>query len=97
MAVKSALINYTRNCINDNLYTPFYAIEPLLKYFSKPPLKVWECCDFGKSNITKILKDNGYEVISTDIVSGFNFLKDTPNFKFDMIITNPPFSLKMSF
>ena len=53
--------------------------------------------DFGGSMITTCLKNKGCSVISTHINSGFDFLKDKPNFDFDIIITNPPFSLKNEF
>ena len=90
--MKNALINYIKN---DELYTPCNAITPLLEYIDKS-LVVWECTDFGESNITKMLKDNGNKVISTHI-NKFNFLTDKPNFEFDIIITNPPYSLKNEF
>lgn len=93
--MKNAMINYIQNPKNDELYTPTYAIEPLIKYLPKQ-IKIWECTDFGKSNITSILKQHGFEVISTHI-SNFNFLTDKPNFDFDMIVTNPPYSLKDEF
>ena len=38
----------------------------------------------------------GYKVISTN-KEDFDFLTDTPDFDFDMIITNPPYSLKDEF
>ena len=38
----------------------------------------------------------GYNVISTK-KEDFDFLTDTPDFDFDMIITNPPYSLKDEF
>jgi len=33
----------------------------------------------------------------THINRGFDFLKDEPDFDFDIIITNPPYSLKTEF
>ena len=93
--MKQALIDYMKNGVNDELYTPDYAIDPLLKYLPKH-ITIWECTDFGESNITKVLKANGYEVISTHI-KDFNFLTDVPTFHFDAIITNPPYSLKDEF
>lgn len=93
--MKQCLINYIKNEKNDELYTPEYAIISLLKYIPKDKI-IWECTDYGGSNITKVLKENGYNVISTHI-SNFDFLKDYPNFNFDIIITNPPYSLKYVF
>ena len=93
--MKKAMINYMKNEKNDELYTPDYAIEPLLKYLPKDKI-IWECTDFGSSNITKLLKQHDYKVISTH-KDNFDFLTDIPKFDFDIIITNPPYSLKNEF
>ncbi len=69
--MKKTLINYIQHEKNDELYTPDYAVLPLLKYIPKNFI-IWECTDFGKSNITKVFKDNGYKVISTH-KSNFDF------------------------
>jgi len=99
--MKKAMMQATKF---DNLYTPDKAVIPLLPYL--PPIAyeadekeyiIWECCDSGNSKITKILKTECYNVISTDIATGFDFLNNVPNFHFDMIATNPPFSLKDKF
>lgn len=91
------MINYAKihHTINDEIYTPDYAITPILKYLPKDKI-YWECTDYGSSNITKVLKENGYNVISTN-KEQFDFLIDKPDFNFDVIITNPPYSLKDEF
>lgn len=95
--MKQALIDTMQKAKFDNLYTPEYAVTPLLKYLPDTVSTVWECTDFGTSNITKVLKENHYEVITTDLCRGFDFLCQTPSFDFDMIATNPPYSLKDNF
>lgn len=91
--MKKALINYIQHDKYDEIYTPPYAIKPLLYYIPKG-ITVWECCDFGKSEITKLLKEHGCNVISTGKQEDFfTYLPD----EFDMIITNPPYSLKDEF
>lgn len=92
--MKKAMTNYMKNEKFDDLYTPSYAVKPLLKYISKG-ITVWECCDFGKSEITRLLKEHGCKVISTDKEE--NFFQYKPKCNFDMIITNPPYSLKDEF
>lgn len=93
--MNNALINYIKHEKYDEFYTPDEAIYPILKYLDKDKI-YWECTDFGESNITKILKENGYKVIGTN-KQELDFLKDKPNFEFDVIITNPPYSLKDNF
>jgi len=90
--VKKAIIDYIRRWPNDEIYTPEYAVYPLLSYLPKDKI-YWECTDFWDSKITKVLKDNWYKVIWTS----FDFLTQKPNFDFDVIITNPPYSLKTQF
>lgn len=92
--MKKAMINYITSPKFDEFYTPDYAIKPLLKYIPKG-ITVWECCDFGKSEITRLLKEYGCKVISTG--KDENFLNYIPELEFDMIITNPPYSLKDEF
>lgn len=93
--MKQAMINYIKNEKNDELYTPREAIIPILKYLDKDKI-YWECTDFGDSNIRKVMVENGFKVVSTR-KEEFDFLKDDPLFKFDVIITNPPYSTKNKF
>lgn len=78
----------------DDFQTPPEALEPLYK-FLKPSWKIWECAA-GNGNLVKAFRKKSYEVVSTDILSGKDFLEYEPN-EYDCIITNPPFSLKQEF
>lgn len=80
---------------NDELYTPEYAIYPLLEYLPKTAV-IWECTSDGHT-IAEGLKKRGYEVIETHLDNGFNFLTDEPDFDYDIQVTNPPFSKKNEF
>lgn len=93
--MKNVMIGYMKNVKNDEFYTPKEAIYPLLKYLDKNKI-YWECTDFGDSNITKVLKENGFNVIATR-KEEFDFLKNDPVFDFGVIITNPPYSIKDKF
>ena len=93
--MKQAMVNYMQQEKNDELYTPDEAIVPILKYLDKEKI-YWECTDFGESNITKVLRENGFKAIHTS-KNEIDFLKDKPSFEFDVIITNPPYSLKNEF
>lgn len=86
--MKTALIEYVRSKKHDDFSTPHHAVSPLLRYLPPPPLRVWEPTDPGHSQISKILRLRGYDVISTDIKTGFDFLKDRPDFEFDAIISD---------
>jgi len=95
--VKKAMVEYIKNELNDLYFTPIEAILPLAKHVPHHFKTIWECADRGNSLIADYFREQGRKVISTDIVTGFNFLSDEPDFDFDCIITNPPFSLKNDF
>lgn len=80
----------------DELYTPIEAVEMILKYIPKNVETIWECTAIENSKITKILNDNGYKVITSHIENDKDFLKYEPEY-YDIIITNPPYSLKDKF
>ena len=94
--MKQAMIDYMQKTKHDHFNTPAYAVKPLLPYI-KPRWTIWEPTDTtGDSEITRVLKDHGCTVISTSKTK-FDFLTDEPDFKFDCIITNPPYTLKNDF
>ena len=74
----------------------FLAVQDVLD----PCMSVWEpAC--GSGNISKALISKGYNVFSSDLynygygMTGVDFLKVSK--KFDVIITNPPYSLAEQF
>lgn len=78
----------------DDFQTPREAIYPLLPWL-KPDWVIWECAQ-GKGYLIQALREHGYEVIGTDILTDQDFLKWEPE-RYDCIITNPPYSLKQKF
>ena len=66
------------------------------RYLLRPGDTVWECAA-GDGNIAKVFEAAGYEVISTDIVTGTDFLDPSISYDARMIITNPPFCLAEQF
>lgn len=79
---------------NDEFYTPYYAIEPILKYL-KPKSSVWCPFDTKDSLFVKALEKEGHEVVYTHIEDGHDFFEITPNpEEIDYVISNPPYSMK---
>lgn len=77
---------------NDEFYTPYYAIKPILKYI-KPNSTVWCPFDTRDSLYVKAMESGGHEVIFTHIVNNEDFFTiEVP--ECDYIISNPPYSLK---
>lgn len=56
---------------------------------------VWECAS-GENILTDAMRENGNEVIASDILMGCNFFEWQPE-RWDCIVTNPPFSTKYLF
>jgi len=79
----------------DDYQTPPSALDPLLPYLDKNKI-IWECAS-GKGYLVDKLKSEGFKVIATDILTGFDFLTKEPDFDFDIIVTNPPYSKKYEF
>jgi len=89
----------------DLFMTPNYATELLVPFLDEllpmNPAKefvVWECAA-GQKKMANVLESKGYKTVATDLSydESFNFLKDEPIFDFNVVVTNPPFSLKKKF
>lgn len=78
---------------SDEVYTPAYAVKPLLKYL-KPGTVIW--CPFDKdySKYVEVFTEAGFKVIHSHIDDDKNFFYYEPEEHYDVIISNPPFSCK---
>lgn len=81
---------------SDEVYTPKYAIQPLIKYLKQFNTNaiVWCPFDMEYSNYVKVLNEEGFKVIHSHIDEGKNFFFYEPECEYDIIISNPPFSQK---
>lgn len=77
---------------NDEFYTPEYAILPIAKYI-KPNSTVWCPFDTEESNFVKILRKAGHHVTASHLSAGYDFFDYAPD-DFDIIVSNPPYSIK---
>lgn len=83
----------------DFFETPENSVIPIKKYVPSNVI-LWECTN-GKDGISKhfpnhvIIKTDKYP--KTEDTRKFDFLNDVPDFEFDFLIFNPPFSLKTEF
>lgn len=78
---------------SDETFTPIYAITPLLE-FIKPNSTIWCPFDEPDSKYIEVFKENGYKVIHSHINEDKNFFFYEPEEDYDVIISNPPFSIK---
>lgn len=93
MASKKTKIN-SKETARDVCQTPPYALLPLLPYLPNGKI-IWEpAC--GEGILVNALIDLGYKVKWSDIIRDpkEDFFKFEPRKGFDLIVTNPPYSLK---
>ena len=76
---------------SDNFETPAYAFDLLLPYLKKDWV-IWEPA-VGKGRLERAMCSRGFTVTAT----AEDFLVKRAYFYFDVIITNPPYSLKNGF
>ena len=69
-----------KNGQSDDFQTPPEALTPLLPHIKKN-WTIWECAA-GDGNLVKVLRKEGFKVISTDILTGKDFLNWEPK-KYD--------------
>lgn len=99
MALNKGYLTAKTDKQSDEVYTPRYAVEALLPYLPNPynlpyvPV-VWCPFDTEDSEFVKVLTDYGFKVIAMHIDNGQNFFDYEPDTQYDMIISNPPFSIK---
>lgn len=78
---------------NDECYTPAYAVTPIIKYIPKNAV-VWCPFDTLESEYVKQIAENGNKVIASHIDNGQDFYTYEPKDKWDVIVSNPPFTNK---
>ena len=78
---------------SDEYYTPRPAVLPIIKYIN-PLATVWCPFDTEESQYVQCFRERGIKTIATHIDSGQNFFFYEPVEKYDLIVSNPPFSCK---
>ena len=76
---------------NDECYTPYYAVIPILKYIPKDAI-VWCPFDTEESEFVKQIPNN----VHSHINNGQDFFTYEPD-NWDVIVSNPPFTNKRKF
>lgn len=93
MGINKGYLDSNRSASGDEVYTPFYAVEPLLKYISKDKV-IWCPFDEEWSAFYQLFIENGYKVIISNLKNNQDFFEYEPEEHYDIIISNPPFSKK---
>lgn len=79
----------------DEMYTPFYAVAPLVKHLKNSGYKtIWCPFDQEWSAYVRTFREEGFNVIQSSLADGKDFFEYEPDESYDVIISNPPFSRK---
>ena len=92
MAINKGFLTCDTTEKGDEVFTPFYAVDPIIKYI---PLgsTIWLPFDESWSAFNQMLREKGFNVINSNLRGGQDFFKYQPE-NYDIIISNPPFSKK---
>ena len=74
------------------MFTPFYVVDHIIKYLPKGKT-IWLPFDMEWSAFYQRLKEEGFNVVRSSLQEGQNFFEYEPE-HWDLIVSNPPFSLK---
>ena len=92
MGINIGYLTANRTSAGDEVYTPFYAVEPLLEFLPKDK-KIWCPFDEERSAFYQFLSEKGYEVERSSLKEGQDFFRYEPE-HWDILVSNPPFSKK---
>ena len=92
MGINIGYLTANRTSAGDEVYTPFYAVEPLLEFIPKDK-KIWCPFDEEWSAFYQFLSEKGYEVERSSLKEGKDFFRYEPE-HWDILVSNPPFSKK---
>ena len=93
MAINKGYLTAKTDKASDEYFTPREAVLPLLEYIKEGAV-VWCPFDSARSEYVKCISAVGHKVIASHIDDGKNFFYYEPDEPYDVIISNPPFSLK---
>ncbi len=91
--MNKAYLQSTKSIKGDEVYTPFYAVEPLLEFIGKDKV-IWCPFDEEWSAFYRTFTTNGYTVLRSSLKDNQDFFEYEPTEHYDIIISNPPFSKK---
>lgn len=92
MALNVGVLTSSSTPEAQEMYTPYYAVDPIMKYIPKDKT-VWTPFDLEWSSFYQSFREGGYNVVRSHIDEGQDFFTYEPQ-DYDVIISNPPFSLK---
>lgn len=90
--MNKGVLTSNRTFAGDEVYTPFYAVDPLLEFIPKNK-KIWCPFDEEWSAYVQTFKEKGYEVTYSHLNYNQDFFQYEPD-SWDILVSNPPYSQK---
>ena len=92
MAINIGYLTANKTSAGDEVYTPFYAVEPLMEFLPKDK-KIWCPFDEEWSAFYQYLTEQGFDVKRSSLKDDKDFFHFEPD-EWDILVSNPPFSKK---
>ena len=89
MAINIGYLTANKTSAGDEVYTPFYAVEPLIEFLPKDK-KIWCPFDEEWSAFYQYLTEQGFDVERSSLKDGKDFFHFEPD-EWDILVSNPPF------
>lgn len=94
MGMNIGYLTANKTSSGDEVYTPFYAVEPLLKYIPRNKI-IWCPFDENWSAYYQLFTEKGYTVIRSSLKENQDFFEYEPEDRYDIVVSNPPFTRKL--
>lgn len=97
MGLNIGYLTAGRTSLSDEVLTPRYAVEPIVKYLRRKEFRTI-LCPFDKQDswFVRVLVKNGFKVVFSHLQDGKDFFSYTKEElrEIDCIVSNPPYSIK---
>lgn len=93
MAINKGYLTCNRSESGDEVYTPYYAVAPLIEFLNDKSKIIWCPFDEQWSAFYQTFVQGGWKVIRSSLSEGKDFFTYEPD-EWDILISNPPFSKK---
>ncbi|MSA02222.1 tRNA (adenine-N(6)-)-methyltransferase [Lactonifactor sp. BIOML-A3] len=92
MGENTGYLTANRTKEGDNLFSPYYIVDHIIKYLPKDKV-IWCPWDEEWSAFYQRFKECGFKVIRSSLADKKDFFTYEPD-DWDIIVSNPPFSIK---
>lgn len=93
MAINIGYLTANKTSAGDEVYTPFYAVEPLMEFLPKDK-KIWCPFDEEWSAFYQYLTEQGFYVERSSLKDDKDFFHFEPD-EWDILVSNPHFLRRM--